>query len=168
VASLWTPGYVYFAYHCRYESLNIYPGEDPAKERWELWDRDVVEAFINPQPERFRHYYEFEVAPNNQWIDLEIDLTKKPMADAAWDSHFEHATKLDPEHKVWVMEMRIPVKSMNAHPIQPGDEWRLNLYRCDGPGHDEQRRFMSWSALPPGHDGSFHQPASFGIIKFVK
>jgi hypothetical protein len=168
VASLWTPGYVYFAYRCRYESLNIYPGEDPAKERWELWDRDVVEAFINPQPERFRHYYEFEVAPNNQWIDLEIDLTKKPMADAAWDSHFEHATKLDPEHKVWVMEMRIPVKSMNAHPIQPGDEWRLNLYRCDGPGHDEQRRFMSWSALPPGHDGSFHQPASFGIIKFVK
>ena len=168
VASLWTQGYVYFAYWCRYQSLNIYTGEDSAKERWELWNRDVVEAFINPQRERFLHYYEFEVAPNNQWVDLEIDLTKKPMADAAWDSHFEHATKLDPEHKVWVMEMRIPVKSMNAHPIQPGDEWRLNLYRCDGPGHDEQRRFMSWSALPPGHDGSFHQPASFGIIKFVK
>jgi hypothetical protein len=168
VASLWTPGYVYFAYWCRYRSLNIYAGEDPAKERWELWNRDVVEAFINPLPEHFLHYYEFEVAPNNQWIDLEIDLTRKPMEDAGWDSHFEHATKIDVEHKVWVMEMRIPVRSMKVNAIQPGDEWRLNLYRCDGPGDDTQRRFMSWSALPEGHNKSFHQPASFGIIKFVK
>jgi hypothetical protein len=168
VASLWTPGYVYFAYWCKYRSLNIYAGEDPAKERWGLWDRDVVEAFINPQPERFLHYYEFEVAPNNQWIDLEIDLTKTPFNDAAWDSHFEHATIIDAEHKVWSVEMRIPVKSMRVNAIHAGDEWRLNLYRADGPGDDTQRRFMCWSPLPAGPNKSFHQPASFGIIKFVK
>jgi len=168
VASLWTPGYVYFAYWCRYQSLNIYAGEDPAKERWELWNRDVVEAFINPQPQRFPHYYEFEVAPNNQWIDLEIDLTKTPFGDAGWDSHFEHATKVDAEHKVWMVEMRVPVKSMMVNAIQAGDEWRLNLYRADGPGDDTRRRFMCWSALPAGPNKSFHQPASFGIIKFAK
>lgn len=168
VSSLWTPGYVYFAYWCKYRSLNIYAGEDPGKERWELWNRDVVEVFLNPQPERFLHYYEFEVAPNNQWIDLEIDLVKTPMNDAGWDSHFEHATKVDAEHKVWLVEMRIPVKSMQAVAINPGDEWRLNLYRCDGPGDDTQRRFMSWSPLPAGTNNSYHQPASFGIIKFVK
>jgi len=167
-ASLWSARYVYFAYWCRYQSLNIYAGEDPAKERWELWNRDVVEAFINPQPERFLHYYEFEVAPNNQWIDLEIDLSKTPMNDAGWDSHFEHATKLDAAHKAWTVEMRIPVSSMNANAIQPGDEWRINLYRCDGPGDDTQRRFLAWSPLPAGTNGSFHQPATFGIIKFVK
>jgi len=168
VASVWTPDYVYFAYWCRYRSLNIYAGEDPAKERWELWNRDVVEAFINPQPERFSHYYEFEVAPNNQWIDLEIDLTKTPFNDAGWDSHFEHATKVDAEHKVWVVEMRIPVGSMKVNPIRPGDVWRLNLYRCDGPGGETQKRFLCWSPLPPGRNKSFHQPASFGIIKFAK
>jgi hypothetical protein len=168
VASLWTPAYVYFAYWCKYRSLNIYAGEDPAKERWELWNRDVVEAFINPQPERFAHYYEFELAPNNQWIDLEIDLTKTPFNDAGWDSHFEHVTKVDAENKVWMTEMRIPVRSMNVDAIRPGDEWRLNLYRADGPGHDAQRRFMCWSALPPGPNKSFHQPASFGIIRFAK
>ena len=168
VASLWTPHYIYFAYWCRYQSLNIYAGEDPAKERWELWNRDVVEAFINPQPERFLHYYEFEVAPNNQWIDLEIDLSKNPMNDAAWDSHFEHATKVDASHKAWTVEMRIPVSSMHANDIKAGDEWRINLYRCDGPGDDSQRRFLSWSPLPSGANGSFHQPATFGIIKFVK
>jgi hypothetical protein len=168
VASLWTPGYVYFAYWCKYRALNIYAGEDPAKERWELWNRDVVEAFINPQPERFPHYYEFEVAPNNQWIDLEIDLTKTPFNDAGWDSHFEHATKVDAGRKVWSVEMRIPVGSMKVNAILAGDEWRLNLYRADGPGDDTQRRFLCWSALPAGPNKSFHQPASFGIIRFVK
>jgi hypothetical protein len=168
VASLWTPGYVYLAYWCRYRSLNIYAREDSAKERWELWNRDVVEAFINPQPERFLHYYEFEVAPNNQWIDLEIDLTKKPFGDASWDSHFEHATKVEAAHRIWSVEMRIPVIAMGVDAIQPGDAWRLNLYRADGPGDDTQRRFMSWSALPAGPNTSFHQPASFGIINFVK
>ena len=167
-ASLWTPHYVYFAYWCRYQSLNIYPGEDPAKERWELWNRDVVEAFLNPQPDRFLHYYEFEVAPNNQWIDLEIDLGKTPMNDAAWDSHFEHASKIDADHKAWTVEMRIPVSSMNPTAIKAGDEWRINLYRCDGPGDDSQRRFLSWSPLPAGVNGSFHQPATFGTIKFVE
>jgi hypothetical protein len=52
--------------------------------------------------------------------------------------------------------------------MKPGMEWRINLYRADGKGGDSQRRFLSWSPLPPGTKLSFHQPASFGIIRFVK
>src|SRR5262249_43256572 len=52
VTSLWTETYVYFAFSGRYEALNIYEGEDPNPERWQLWDRDVVEVFLNPQPGR--------------------------------------------------------------------------------------------------------------------
>ena len=74
--------YVYFAYRCKYTTLNVYEGKDPSKDFWTLWDRDVVEIFLNPQPEHMQHYYEFEVAPNNLWIDLEIDLDKKPFDDA--------------------------------------------------------------------------------------
>jgi hypothetical protein len=166
-ASLWTPHYMYLSYQCRYRSLNTYPG-DSIKEHPGICERDVVEAFIDPQPEGFIHYYEYEIAPNNQWWDLEINLTKTPTYNGDWDSHFEHVAKVDAEHKIWVVEMRIPVASMKVNAIHPGDEWRLNLYRCDGPGDDSQRRFMSWSTLPPGHNGSFHQPACFGIIKFVK
>jgi hypothetical protein len=88
--------------------------------------------------------------------------------DPGWDSHFDHATKIDAQHKLWTVEMRIPVKSMNLNAIRPGDEWRLNLYRADGPGDDTQRRFMCWSPLPAGPNKSFHQPASFGIIKFAE
>jgi hypothetical protein len=168
VASLWTPDYVYLGYRCTYRTLNVYEGEDIAQERYELWNRDTAEAFINPAPERFNHYYEFEVAPNNQWVDLEIDLTKTPFGNVGWDSHFAHATKIDAQNHVWTAEMKIPVKSMGAKALQPGAAWRLNLYRLDGPGDDTQRHFLSWSPLPPGKNQSFHQPASFGIIKFIQ
>ena len=47
IASLWTGKYIYFAFWARYDSLNIYDGEDPKLERWELWNRDVVEVFLN-------------------------------------------------------------------------------------------------------------------------
>lgn len=168
VASVWTPNYVYLAYRCKYRSLNVFEGEDVAKERFGLWYRDTAEAFINPNPERINHYYEYEVAPNNQWVDLEIDLTKKPFGNVHWDSGFEHATSNDPYRHLWMAEMKIPIKSMGVEELKPGDSWRINLYRLDGHGDDPQRRFLSWSPLPEGENRSFHQPASFGIIKFVQ
>jgi len=168
VASLWTADYLYLGYRCRYRELNVFTGEDKAKERFGLWYRDTAEAFINPQPDKFNHYYEFEVAPNNQWVDLEIDLSKKPFGNVHWDSNFEHATRIDTFHHVWTAEMKIPVKSMGVNALQAGTFWRLNLYRLDGLGDDPQRRFLSWSPLQTGENRSFHQPASFGIIKFVQ
>jgi hypothetical protein len=167
VASFWTAKYVYFAFWSKYLTLNVYEGEQNEKEKWGLWERDVVEAFVNPAPERFNHYYEFEVSPNNQWIDLEIDFDKKPFNDANWDSHFEHATRVDETNHVWTCEMRIPVDAFLVRLMRPGMEWRINFYRADGKGGDSQRRFLSWSPLPGGKP-SFHQPASFGIIRFVR
>jgi len=168
VGSFWTSPFVYFTFSCKYSSLNIYEGEDAVKERWELWNRDVVEVFVNPEPERVKHYYEFEVAPNNQWIDLEIDLEREPFNDAAWDSHFEHATRIDPENHLWTCEMRIPISALTSRAREPGRnaEWRINFCRADGPGDDSQRRFLCWSTIPAGK--SFHVPTRFGIIRFVK
>ena len=165
VASLWTQTHIYFAFSGRYDSLNIYEGEDPKPERWQLWDRDVVEVFLNPQPERVNHYFEFEVAPNNQWIDLEIDKTKDPFNDASWNSGFEHATRIDAEHHVWTTEMRIPLAPMNVKDPRPGAQWRVNFFRAAGKGSDEQRKFLAWSAILEGK--TFHVPARFGILKLV-
>ena len=166
-ASFWTPTYVYFAFRCKYATLNIYEGEDPTKEKWGLWNRDVVEVFANPEPQRVNHYYEFEVAPNNQWIDLEIDLDKTPFTDAGWNSGFEHATRVDGPKHLWTCEMRIPWRSMNVQRLEAKAEWRLNFYRADGLGDDTQRRFLSWSPIR-GEKRSFHAPTSFGAIRFVK
>jgi hypothetical protein len=167
VATLWTDRFVYFGYWCKYTMLNIYEGEDADKERWELWNRDVVEVFLNPNPERMKHYYEFEVSPNNQWIDLEIDLSKAPFNEASWDSHFEHATRIDAKNHLWTCEMRIPLKSIRVEVIHPGQEWRLNFYRADGPGDDSRRRFLGWSPNP-SKKPTFHQPESFGLVRFTR
>ena len=165
IASLWTETYIYFAFWSRYDSLNVYEGENPKLERWQLWDRDVAEVFLNPQPERVNHYYEFEVAPNNQWLDLEIDKTKDPFNDASWNSGFDHAVRIDPKHHLWTAEMRIPVSSMNVASIQPGAQWRANFFRASGKGGDEQRKFLAWSIIPEGK--TFHVPSRFGIVQLV-
>jgi alpha-galactosidase len=165
VASVWTETHIYFSFWCRYDSLNIYEGEDPAVERWQLWDRDVAEVFLNPQPERVNHYYEFEVAPNNQWVDLEIDKTKEPFNDVSWNSGFEHAVRIDAKNHVWTAEMRIPVSSMNAAAIRPGARWRANFFRATGKGGDDHRKFLAWSIIPEGK--TFHVPTRFGILELA-
>jgi len=165
IASVWTETYIYFAFWSHYDAVNVYEGEDPAAERWQLWDRDVVEVFLNPQAERVNHYYEFEVAPNNQWVDLEIDKTKEPFNDVRWNSGFAHATRIDANSHTWTTEMRIPVSSMNVSAIHPGMEWRANFFRASGKGGDEHRTFLAWSIIPEGK--TFHVPTRFGILKLV-
>ena len=166
VAAVWTANYVYFAFRCKYERLNTLEGEDPAKERWELWNKDVAEVFLNPQPERLWHYYEFEVAPNNQWIDLEITGKGIEAHDAKWNSGFEHATHIDSQNHIWTTEMRIPLSSMNVSEPKVGLEWRANFYRASGPGSDEKRKFLAWSVISEGT--TFHAPNYFGILRLAK
>jgi len=166
VALAWSENSLYLAFWCKYDSLNVYEGEDIRKERWELWNRDVAEVFLNPQPENISHYYEFEVAPNNQWIDLEIEKKKDPFNDASWNSGFEHATRIDPGRHVWTAELRIPLSSMKVESIQPGAIWRANFFRAAGPGGDQQRMFLAWSSIPQGK--TFHVPSRFGILQFSK
>jgi len=125
----------------------------------------VVEVFLNPQPERVDHYYEFEVAPNNQWVDLEIDKTKEPFNDASWNSGFEHAARIDAKNHIWTTEMRIPIESMNVGAIHPDTKWRLNFFRAAGKGGDERRKFLAWSIIPEGK--TFHVPTRFGILQLV-
>lgn len=166
VASVWTPHYVYFAYRCKYTELNVFKDADPFVDRWQLWDRDVVEVFLNPHPMRVDHYYEFEVAPNNLWIDLEIDKNASVPANASWDSGYKHATHVDAARHIWTCVMRIPIAPMGAKEIKAGDEWRLNIFRAEGQGDDSHRTFLTWSSIPEGN--SFHVPTRFGIIQFAK
>jgi hypothetical protein len=169
VASLWSAHYLYFAYWCRYSKLNLYPGKDAGRDFWGLWERDVVEVFINPQPQTMNHYYEFEVAPNNLWIDLEINLDRTPFNDPGWNSGFDHATKIDLTRHQWTCEMRIPLRALSDSdvPPPPGEAWRVNFFRADGVGDNDHRRLLAWSPVP-GEKPNFHTPNRFGILRFVK
>jgi alpha-galactosidase len=163
VSVLWRPSALYIGFRCRFTELNLFDDPDVSLERWELWNRDVVEVFINPFPEHVTRYWEFEVSPRNQWIDLAIDLKREPIWDAGWNSGFTHATRIDENSRTWCCEMRLPVSAFALDCIRPEQEWRVNFYRCDGPGDDSIRRFLAWC---PTCETTFHVPARFGRLVF--
>jgi len=49
-----------------------------------LWERDVCEIFIAPDPLNPGRYFEFEAAPTGEWVDLGIILTPAGRK-TAWD-----------------------------------------------------------------------------------
>lgn len=158
----WSPEHLYIAFWCHYAELNLYLGEDAGQKRWELWSRDVAEVFLTPFPESLHRYWEFEVAPNNLWIDLAIEKLEAIRLDTGWNSGFAHATCIEEKSKLWSCEMRIPAASLGIRQIERGMEWRINFFRCDGLGDDSQRRFLAWS---PTFHLNFHVPERFGWVR---
>jgi len=126
-----------------------------------LWDRDVCEIFLAPDPARPWRYFEFEAAPTGEWIDLGITVRPEGR-ETDWDfaSGFTTAAKLDGNRLV--VGMRIPWSDVLPKP-QPGDVWRVNVFRCIGPEAPE--RYLAW--LPTRTpEPNFHVPEVFGILRF--
>ena len=156
---LWSDQFLYIGYRAPYTELTVF--EPPLKtgERYGLWNRDVVEAFIGTDPSHPNSYTEYEVAPNGEKLDLKITDELKPPLGLEWSSGFEAATHIDRKRKIWTTEMRIPLQSLSGQPPQPGTQWRINLYR-----HDRAHKaFLGWS---PCASGSAHTPAKFGHLTF--
>ena len=157
VKLLWSDAYLYLGYRCPFTTLTTFEPVSE-KERLGLWDRDVVEAFINADPKNPKHYTEFEVAPTNEKLDL---ILKLPQRDFEWSSGFESAVYVDEANKLWECEMRIPMSKLSATTPTPGTRWRINLYRCDRANN----AFLAWS---PTLTGSFHAPGRFGDLIFAE
>jgi hypothetical protein len=160
VQSLWSNSHLYLAFHCPYGTITVFePGQ--TEERWQLWEKDVVEAFIGADFDDIDSYKEFEVAPNNDWLDLDIGRRSKKV-DWAWNSGWQHATQNNASRKVWTCEMRIPLASIDGKGlVSPGTRWRINLYRCDD--SESPRAYLAWN---PPRCRSFHAPSSFGTLEF--
>ena len=161
VRARWTPEALYFLFTCPYESLYLKPSPDPAGETNKLWDWDVAEIFIGADFDQIYRYREFEVSPQNEWIDLDID-SRKLNADEQlkWNSGFTHAVRIDPAKKIWYAAMRIPVKSITDRTVGKGSEFRLNFFRMQGA--PPQRYALCWR--PSGKE-TFHVPEAFGKMK---
>ncbi|MEZ5307218.1 MAG: carbohydrate-binding family 9-like protein [Pyrinomonadaceae bacterium] len=127
-----------------------------------LWDRDVFEIFVSPRNGEVTEYFEFEVAPTGEWVDLAIKTTPEGRTtDTGYMSGFESFAKI--EKKLITVAMKIPWSAFGAKP-NPGDIWRGNLFRCIGDG--PERGYLAWS--PTFADfPNFHVPARFGEFRFV-
>src|SRR4051812_43065395 len=72
VRALWSATELYLRFVCRYRELFLFPDCEANGRRDHLWDRDVAEVFLQPDPSCERHYKEFQVSPNGMWVDLDI------------------------------------------------------------------------------------------------
>jgi hypothetical protein len=163
IRSRWTDRNVYFLFICPYEQLHLKPHPSRTVETNKLWEWDVAEVFVGSDFEHINRYKEFEVSPQGEWVDLDIDTVHAlPEGGWLWNSGFAVKSRIDARRKIWYGEMRIPLSAIDNRPPEPGRELRVNLYRCQGPGPD--RKFISWQ---PTGEASFHVPAAFGLLRLA-
>jgi hypothetical protein len=128
-----------------------------------LWDRDVCEIFIAPDSKVPTKYFEFEVAPTGEWIDLGIEVTPSArQTDWDYTSHMLTAAHIE-KNKV-VMAMKVPFAAFGNTP-KPGDVWLGNIFRCVG--KDPGRGYLAWRPTKTSRP-NFHVPSAFGEFRFVK
>ena len=156
----WTTSNFYVLFICPYQQLHLKPDPNLGDETYELWNWDVAEVFIGDDFTNIRRYKEFEVSPQGEWVDLDVNLDKPPHEMGwLWKSGIQVAAKINAQHNTWNGFMRIPWSSLSGNPPAKGNQYRINFYRCQGP--DADRKYITWQ---PVHRPSFHTPECFGIL----
>lgn len=128
-----------------------------------LWGRDVCELFIAPDRELPGRYFEFEVAPNGEWLDLGIDLTSgTKVTDWDFASGMLSAARVE-EGRV-IMAFKVDFKALDKTP-KSGEIWLGNFLRAVG--RDPDRGYLAWQPTMTAKP-DFHVPSKFGEIEFLK
>ena len=159
VRVLWSSEVLYLRFECRYRELSLFPDADPNGRRDHLWERDVAEAFLQPDPSREHYYKEFEVSPNGYWIDL--DISPGPLQDL--HSGMTRSVMLDEKGRRWAAELAIPMRALTAQ-FDPKAAWRVNFFRVEG--REEPRHYYAWQATHTPKP-NFHVPQAFGRLRFA-
>ena len=128
-----------------------------------LWERDVCEIFVAPNPKRSNEYFEFEVAPTGEWLDLKIhQLSGGRETDFQFNSGMQSVAKIE-ENKVW-MAIKVEWKAFGKTP-QANEIWKGNLFRCVGAG--KTRGYLAWSPTLTS-EPNFHVPEAFSEFQFIR
>jgi alpha-galactosidase len=159
VRLLWTPETLFLRFRAKYRVITVFPDAEPNGRRDQLWDRDVAEVFLQPDPSFPRRYKEFEVSPNGFWIDLDI----APGEKHDLKSGLRRRVVLNEAAKTWVAELALPMNCLVGR-FNPSAIWRVNFYRVEGAA--EPRFYSAWrptgTAVP-----NFHVPEAFGALIFA-
>ncbi len=163
VSSRWTKKYLYLLYECPYEELYLKPSPNTVDETYELWNWDVAELFIGTDFKNIRHYKEFELSPQREWIDLDVNLDLPDHTKGwTWNSGFQVTARIDADRKIWYGAMKIPFKALDGHRPVAGRVYRANLFRSQGP--PDHRKEIVWKAPM---SNTFHVPENFGQLILV-
>lgn len=161
---LYDDKFIYFAF--RNVDTNIWA--TMTKRDAHLWEEEVDEVFVQADS-RSTNYIELEVNPLDAIFDAYLLDVRKPLHYESWNSEkLKWAVQVKgtvdgkPGDKEWTSEVALPLEDVVTAPHtppQPGDRWRLNLYRIE---HLPVEAKLAWS--PTFKD--FHVPARFGEIVF--
>jgi hypothetical protein len=163
IRSRWSDRNLYFLFVSHYQTLYLKPNPTTTQETDKLWDWDVAEVFVGTDFQHINLYKEFEVSPQGEWVDLDIDHNHLSAGvGISWNSGFESKTRIDRDKKIWYAEMRIPIGKIDARRPEPGREMRVNLYRIEG---SNPRIYIAWQ---PTGQATYHVPEAFGRLKLVK
>ena len=127
-----------------------------------LWDRDVCEIFIAPDPANPLRYFEFEAAPTGEWVDLGILITPL-QRETQWDYASGMTVAASVENGQIIIALRIPWSESIPKPYS-GKRWRVNLFRCQGP--ESRARYLAWQPTRTA-EPNFHVPEAFGYLLFA-
>jgi hypothetical protein len=143
------------------EPLVVSSAPQTAKKTMGLWNRDVCELFVAPDPNVIERYFEFEAAPTGEWLDVAIHWTaEKRESDWEFQSHMTTAAHIERDRIT--IAMRIPWNHW-IHEPQKNERWRVNLFRCIG--SDPDRGYLAWQPTLT-REANFHVPQVFGWLVF--
>jgi alpha-galactosidase len=150
-------GHLYLRFICKYETLTTFDQAGPANAIWPLWERDVVEVFLQaPDRAGLKSYREVQVAPNGLLQEIAIEVSGKRRIDGGSRAR----AHVDTGNKVWTAELAIPMRGTDS----AGDGWRLNLFRIEGPeAAGDNRVHSAWSPTRTAAP-DFHVPGAFGRL----
>lgn len=154
---LWSDAFLFVRFHCRFRRIYVYDGGNVRRDQ--LWTHDVAELFIRPGTDDPMHYREFEISPNGDWLDLDIDHGQKSILYCDLTSR----VLMDADASVWSAELAIPFNCL-TDAFHPDEVWRLNLFRIEGP---EPNRFYSAWRPTFTPKPNFHVPEHFGELLFT-
>ncbi|KAJ2081767.1 hypothetical protein H4R24_002092 [Coemansia sp. RSA 988] len=148
---------------------------DPKQEtNGDIWEYNVVEAFIYKGTDDPQTYFEYEANPNNVTFNAFIYNPSRTRANGA---PFDHAyiadpfadgfaidTKLDKRNHIWKSSNTIPLALFNGENPK-GSSWRMNFFRTvTSPKTYPDQQLCGWKNT---NAANFHITSAFGTVSFV-
>ncbi|KAJ2796710.1 hypothetical protein H4R20_005443, partial [Coemansia guatemalensis] len=156
-----------------YQEKNFY--FDPTQEtNGDIWEYEVVEAFIYKGTDDPQTYFEYEVSPNNVTYNA---FVYNPSRTRAAGAPFDHAfisnpfadgfavnTELDKKKHIWKSSNTIPLALFNGENPK-GSSWRMNFFRTvTSPKTYPDQQLCGWKNT---NAANFHITSAFGKVSFV-
>ena len=132
--------------------LQLDPDGSHSEPVWQLWENDVVEAFVSVGE---KTYFEFQVSPLGQYFELKVVRPREDV-DRSFRSGLKWKAEIDPAGTNWKAEMVIPLKNLGWD--EKPESVRGGLFAILGA--NEHKTY--WAAfLPKQKIPDFHLPDYF-------